>query len=229
MTKQCTCTQPAGSHHNPACRHHGIVTEQHAAERRHVGHSLPVQQRWVCGLSLMQQSVLLAAVRAPDGLRKNHPVKVLMRWYRRSILISAFDRKALDDPFAPGGGSFTGPFTVDHAVIYKIMAATPLFGGAERFWRDASDASRWRVFNEMRKVYLEHVDEIPHHFQLHLMHAAQIIGYKHEDLTVRAWWREFYEMIVNDAHLFPESEELMDKRLGDNEGQWRAREEVTAK
>jgi hypothetical protein len=29
-------------------------------------------------------------------------------------------------------------------------------------------------------------------------------------------------------HLYPESEEQMDRRLGDVESQWRAREEVTA-
>lgn len=38
----------------------------------------PVQQAWVLGIPLMQQSVLFAAIRAPDGLRKDHPVKVLM-------------------------------------------------------------------------------------------------------------------------------------------------------
>jgi hypothetical protein len=38
-----------------------------------------------------------------------------------------------------------------------------------------------------------------------------------------------YCKLVNDAHLFPETAEQMDKRLGDNEKNWRAREEVTAK
>ena len=60
------------------------------------------------------------------------------------------------------------------------------------------------------------------------MHAAQIMGYKHRDPYCRQWWCEFYQMVVNDAHLFPESEELMDMRLGDSETAWRAREVVTA-
>lgn len=162
-------------------------------------------QEWAEQLTIMQQSVLMSAIRGPDGLRKDHPVKVLMRWYRRSLLLSAFEGRAFTDPFEPGGGSFTGPFTKDHAAEFGIDA-----------------------FDEIRGVYLRHVDEIPHHFQLHLMHAAQIVGYKHNFIPIRIWWNEFYEMVVNDAHLLPETEEMMDKRLGDRESDWRAREVVTA-
>jgi hypothetical protein len=157
-------------------------------------------QDWVMDLTVMQQSVLMTATRGPDGIRKNHPVKVLLRWYRRCFLISAFERIAILDPYAQGGGSFTGP--VDNGVC-----------------KDLPDAV---------KQYLESVDELPHHFQLHFMHAAEILGYKHPVLDIRKWWNEFYMHVVNDAHLFPELEEMMDRRLGDNELQWREREEVTA-
>ncbi|SDF30085.1 hypothetical protein SAMN04488105_116128 [Salipiger thiooxidans] len=34
--------------------------------------------------------------------------------------------------------------------------------------------------------YLQSLDELPHHFQLHFMHAAEIIGYKHPDPRCRA-------------------------------------------
>lgn len=77
--------------------------------------------------------------------------------------------------------------------------------------------------------YLRHVDELPHHFQLHFMHAAEILGYKHPDSRIRKWWNTTYLRLVNDMHLQPESEERMDKRLGDFEEHWRAAEEVTAK
>jgi hypothetical protein len=156
-------------------------------------------QDWVMDLTIMQQSVLLAAVRGPDGVSKNHPVKVLLRWYRRSFLISAFDRKALLDPYASGGGSFTGPL------------------------------HRKEDIHQYSRNYLNHIDELPHHFQLHFMHAAEILGYKHPDPEVRKFWHTFYRAVVRDAHLYPESEEMMDKRLGDNEGNWRAAEEVTAR
>jgi hypothetical protein len=175
----------------------------------------PVQQAWLLKIPLMQQSVLFASIRAPDGLRKDHPIKVLMRWYRRCILLSAFDKAVLADPFRQGGGSFTGPFEMQH--VYE-MGLNP-----EIFIRD-----RWRVFDKVREVYLRHVDEMPHHFQLHLMHAAQIIGVHHPDTHIRTWWWEFYLMIVNDAHLHPESPFEMNLRLSDNCDEWRAREVVRA-
>lgn len=185
---------------------------------------MSVLQGWVEKLSMMQQSVLIAAVRAPDGLRKDHPVKVIMRWYRRSIMVSAMNGKVYDDPFQPGGGSFTGPFILQHVVEMLPAASVPLTIESER------DLDRWwTAFAEVQNVYLRHVDEMPHHFQLHLMHAAEIVGYKHPSSVVRCWWRAFYEKIVNDAHLVPESEERMDYRLGDKEEQWRACEDAPAK
>jgi hypothetical protein len=185
--------------------------------------NVPAQQEWVIRLPIMQQSVLFAAIRAPDGIRKDHPVKVLMRWYRRCVLLSAFDGRALLDPFEGGGGSFTGPFDAHHAIA--TMDADTAFNS---LLQQQLVGSLEGCFNETRRIYLRHVDELPHHFQLHFMHAAQIVGYKHSVQSIARWWRTFYEMIVNDAHLYPESEEQMDERLSDGEDAWRAREEVTA-
>ena len=175
----------------------------------------PVQQAWVLKIPFMQQSVLFAAVRAPDGIRKNHPVKVLMRWFRRCVLLSAFDQKALTDPFSPGGGSFTGPFTPHHCrAIYNL---------------DPKDHAEVKdMFDGMRGRYLEYIDELPHHFQLHLMHATQIIGCHHADEEIAIWWREFYLWIVHDAHLHPETDDEMNTRLSDNRDEWLRREVVTA-
>jgi len=64
-------------------------------------------------------------------------------------------------------------------------------------------------------------DEVPHHFQMHVMHAAEILGYKHPDPRTREWWRLLYYVLVNDLHLFPEEEIDMDSRLGDNPAGWR--------
>lgn len=187
----------------------------------------PAQQDWALNIPIMQQSVLFAAVRAPDGIRKNHPVKVLLRWYRRCVLLSAFDQRALLDPFEEGGGSFTGPFTHLHADAFCFGLVPWLHGGhyqLEERW--ATD--RWEYFDHMRRVYLEHVDELPHHFQLHFMHAAQIVGAHHSHQPIREWWWTFYLMIVDDAHLHPETVEEMSRRLSDDRDEWKAREEVTA-
>ena len=160
-------------------------------------------QDWVMRLPVMQQSVLIAAVRGPDGIRKDHVVKVLCRWLRRSFLVRAFERDECWNPYTPGGGSFTGPCVIAEGAM----------GGVDQ------------ALDE----YLRCVDELPHHFQLHFMHAAEIIGYEHPDEFTRTWWHNAYFRLVNDAHLFMEPREQMNKRLGDNEGNWREREEVTAK
>lgn len=68
-----------------------------------------VLQDWVHDLPFMQQSVLLSAMRNADMVEKGHPSKDLIRWYRRCVLISAFEGEALLDPQHPGGGSYTGP------------------------------------------------------------------------------------------------------------------------
>lgn len=68
-----------------------------------------VLQEWVHDVPFMQQSVLMSAMRNADMVEKGHPSKDLVRWYRRCVVLSAFDRKALLDPSDPGGGSYTGP------------------------------------------------------------------------------------------------------------------------
>lgn len=160
----------------------------------------------------MQQSVLLTAIRGPDGLNKNHVSKLLCRWLRRCILRVAFTGETFDDPFTEGGGSFTGP-----SITSLGPFATPM-----------ADLSWTQNISQVVTSYLERTDEIPHHFQLHFMHAAQILGYKHPNMTTRRWWLQTYHRLANDMHLIPEPEDVMDLRLGDVEAQWRAAEEVTA-
>ncbi|MGH6753369.1 MAG: hypothetical protein ACREDP_14485, partial [Bradyrhizobium sp.] len=60
-------------------------------------------------------------------------------------------------------------------------------------------------------------------FQLHFLHAAEIVGYKHPDLQIRGWWHNTYLRLVHDMHLWPETEAQMDSRLGDDRSGWLAR------
>lgn len=163
-----------------------------------------VVQSWVSRLPMMQQTVLLTAVRGPDGLPKYHPAKYVLRWYRRCILLSALDGKVLTDPVDQNGGSFTGPST----------------GGS-------SDPSEWAPLMDDRVTdYLRSLDEVPHHFQMHLMHAVEILGYKHPVPQIRAWWHAVYVRLVHDMHLWPETEDQLDARLGDSREGWLARGDV---
>lgn len=158
--------------------------------------SQPVTQKWTHSLPMMQQTVLLTAVRGPDGLPKYGCVKMLLRWFRRCTLLSAMDGKALLNPYDNNGGSFTGPsLSVPHEPWEVVMA-------------------------EVVSEYLRALDAIPHHFQLHFMHAAEIVGYKHPDARIREWWHGLYLRLVNDMHLKPECEDEMNERLGDSRDGW---------
>lgn len=159
---------------------------------------MSVLQDWVENLTFMQQSVLLTAVRRPDGTPKYGPVKMLQRWYRRCVLLSALDDRVLTNPYDSNGGSFTGPS------IKK--------GEADSSWT-------WeQPMNDLVGECIKTLDALPHHFQLHFLHAAEIIGYKHPDERIRVWWCSVYHRLVRDMHLHTENE--IDKRLGDNRDDW---------
>lgn len=174
----------------------------------------PVLQPWVMRLPLMQQTVLLTAVRGPDNIEKYSAAKNVLRWLRRCVLLSAMDRQALRNPYVTNGGSFTGP-------SLKL---------AEDALIDASDdelnaSRRWGPkMDEVVAGYIQQLDATPLHFHMHLMHAAQVLGYKHPDAEIAYWWRtSVYERFVHHQHLWPESREEMDKRLGDKREDWVAR------
>lgn len=82
---------------------------------------MSVLQPWVEDLPWMQQSVLISSIRAPDGLYKGHPAKLIWRWLRRCVLYSAFDHATLTNPSQPGGGSFTGPVKDTDAAIHNYF------------------------------------------------------------------------------------------------------------
>lgn len=155
-----------------------------------------VLQDWTLELPFMQQTVLLTAIRGPDGLPKYGCVKMLLRWYRRCVLLSAMDGVVISDPIDLRGGSFTGPSI-------------------------KNTGEQWEEgLNQVVDEYLRTLDAIPHHFQLHLMHAVEIIGYKHPKKRIRQWWFNVYLRLVHDMHLHPETLEEMNERLGDSREGW---------
>lgn len=158
-----------------------------------------VTQEWTHSLSMMQQTVLLTAIRGPDGLPKYGSVKMLLRWLRRCVLLSALDGKVLSDPVSDNGGSFTGPSVRTQNVIGGIWEG-PMGDHVDE--------------------YLCCLDAIPHHFQLHFLHAVEILGYKHPDNRIRSFWNHLYLRLVRDMHLNPETEECLDERLGDSRDGW---------
>lgn len=169
-----------------------------------------VVQYWLCTLPFMQQAVLLSAIRGPDGAPKFHPCKPLMKWYRRCIVLCAMDGKSFVDPFTPGGGSFTGPSkSVDPTDLNHAVSQWPLY------------------MVPVVDAYLEARDELPHHFQMHAMHAFEIIGYRHPNLVIRDFWNSVYVRIVRAMHLSVETLDQMNERLGDNLESWKKHADIS--
>jgi hypothetical protein len=73
-----------------------------------------------------------------------------------------------------------------------------------------------RTLSEDVRRFLASLDQYPFHFVMHVMHAAEIIGYKHPELEKRLGWKLIYEQIVCDnLHCRPETEDMLDERLED--------------
>lgn len=64
------------------------------------------------------------------------------------------------------------------------------------------------------KFWADH-DEYPHHFIMHLIHCAEVLGYKHPDSFIKGVWNDFYNNACYAFHMTPETESEMDKRLND--------------
>lgn len=156
--------------------------------------SVSVFQDWLLGLTMQQQSVLVLACRGPDGIAKFHPTKLITTRYRAAVLKQAYSGRAMHiDDGVPGN----------------------TFMSLEQF----SSKQHWTTM--VLKNFFNHVDELPHHYYMHLMHGAQILGYKHPESLFRSNWLQFYQTCCSDLHLNVETEEQMDTRLSDwNRAHW---------
>lgn len=63
-------------------------------------------------------------------------------------------------------------------------------------------------------AWLWDLDSYPMHFIMHTAHAAEIVGYKHPDPKLRAYWIDLYQKVVKGLHLNSETEAQLDVRLG---------------
>jgi hypothetical protein len=76
--------------------------------------------------------------------------------------------------------------------------------------------------------FIDSRDEMSLHYYAHAMHAFEILGYKYPLFNVREFWRRAYERMAHAMHLWPETEEQMDARLGDNKAGWEARNDPSS-
>lgn len=71
------------------------------------------------------------------------------------------------------------------------------------------------IFEQLSQAFFDDHDAYPHHFLMHLIHCAEVVGYKHPDNEVRSYWLEFYMAACDSFHMYPETMEQMDDRLND--------------
>lgn len=182
-------------------------------------------QEWLTTIPVMQQSVLFSGIRGMDGLPKLHPAKMLVRFYRRCVLISAFEGATLTNPYDGGGGDFTGPslklWPADEA------CGEPHFYMVERDGFVCLPESQWTDAMQVHvDAFVRARDEMPLHYFSHMMHAFQILGAHHPDTKIALFWLNIYVRMCHALHLWPETAEQLDKRLGDTEAGWKAREDA---
>ena len=78
----------------------------------------------------------------------------------------------------------------------------------------------YSVFEQFSKTFWSDHDEYPHHFIMHLIHCAEVVGYKHPKRLVRSTWKQFYFEACEAFHMRPETEKQLDKRLNDFNCGW---------
>src|SRR5690349_12516011 len=133
-----------------------------------------VFQDWILELTMQQQSVLVLACRGPDGIAKFHPTKEIVARYRATVLKAAYLGRAM---------------RIDEGDDTTFMTL-----------RHFSDDESWML---LTRDFFDHVDSLPHHYYMHLMHGAQIIGYKHPIELFCNRWGLFYQRCCHDLHLYP--------------------------
>jgi hypothetical protein len=146
-----------------------------------------VIQNWLILLPMMQQTVLLSALRGPDGMAKVNIGKNICRHIRRVVLVDA------------------SQVQVDRCGTSMVLKQTSFMG--------PEDDPGNEIFAYDVACFIRDWDCLPFHFVMHILHAVEIIGYHHPDEAERDKWGMFYAEMCDALHLGAESVERLDFRL----------------
>lgn len=81
---------------------------------------------------------------------------------------------------------------------------------------DSTDGFMDEFTSKELTIFLDSIEEYPLHWITHFLHAAEIVGYKHPDASIRLRWSEIYNSVCEDVlSLNVETEAQLDERLED--------------
>lgn len=123
-----------------------------------------------------------------------------LSWKQQAVLLSALrgcDMADKEDPAKP--------------FCRRLRGAILESGGAD----DNCEFMRNDVTLDDIVKFTKQIDRYPVHFLLHLIHAAEVIGYNHPYKSEAFFWNAFYNNMVQAFHMVPETKEQNDFRLRD--------------
>ena len=123
-----------------------------------------------------------------------------LSWKQQAVMLSALrgcDMADKEDPAKP--------------FCRRLRGAVLLSGGAD----DNCEFMRSDIGLDDIIKFTKQIDRYPVHFLLHLIHAAEVIGFNHPEKTEADFWRAFYHNMVQAFHMYPETKEQNDFRLRD--------------
>ena len=147
----------------------------------------PVLQDWVNTITRRKQGVLILALRGPDGFAKEHANKDIIRTLRACVMNSGREGTAMQLGQAYASDKFMRMDLIADKAIWEITL--------DKFFSS--------------------LDEYNMDFYLHLIHAAEVLGFHHPLFIVKHRWSAFYERACDMMHVNPETKEQFDLRLAD--------------
>jgi hypothetical protein len=157
---------------------------------------------------------------ADDGVNYEQPApkSILQDWVlqlglrHQGVLVSAIrgcDSATKDDPAKALIRAYRAEILVCHCGDVRLASS----------FIEGVDA---RTLRARMTAFLSSFDHYPIHFVLHLLHAAQIVGYKKKHGTSThdkspEDWADFYQRLCRKMHVNAEAEWQLDKRLDADE------------
>jgi len=149
---------------------------------------------WVAELPFQMQALLMTAMRGPDACQKHNSAKIIVRYLRSVVLKPAGDWSGKND----------NDFMWGEYIVNTSRAIS----------KDSLPIN-YPLFEQYSEDFWNNHDEYPHHFIMHLVHCAEVVGYKHPDPEISRHWRHFYFEACKSFHMFPEGETQLDERMND--------------